>query len=103
MNTENNYFFEGTLVAAGWDKSECVNQASLYTQEDEDILLNHRFGMKTLKNYLNKRVRIWGNVIRDNNEGRRVNVKKIVNLIGDFSEPSSSPYNEYGDLVLPAA
>jgi hypothetical protein len=53
MKDQNDFFFEGTLIAAGWDKSDTVNQTSLYTQDDEDILLEHQNGIKTLKPYLN--------------------------------------------------
>ncbi len=82
-----NQVFEGTLVAAGWDKLEHVNKWSLYTQKDEDILLVHGLGMKKFSPYLNHKVRILGDVISNLSEERSVAVKKISKLLHGFTPP----------------
>ncbi len=76
--------FEGTLVAAGWDKFDHINQSSLYTKDDENIYLDHNLGMKKFKPFLNQKVRISGDVIEAAGLGRRVIVKKINRLSRGF-------------------
>jgi hypothetical protein len=77
MNT--NQIFEGTLMAAGWDRLDNVNQSSLYTQDDEDILLKHGLGIIKFKPFLNQKVKIWGNVTLNRNGERSITVKKLKN------------------------
>jgi hypothetical protein len=103
MKAENDYFFEGTLIAAGWDRADNVNQTSLYTQEDEDILLDHQNGVNVLKPFLNKKVRVWGKVLAQENDVRRVQVKKIMGFSGDFTKKVEPIFNEYEELSQPAA
>jgi hypothetical protein len=103
MKAENDYFFEGTLIAAGWDRADNVNQTSLYTQEDEDILLDHQHGVNVLKPFLNKKVRVWGDVLEQENDARRVQVKKIMGISGDFTKQTQPIYDEYDDFSQPAA
>ena len=73
--------YEGTIVAAGWDRFDDVNQSSLFTKEDEDILLDHGLGMKVFKDFLNHRVRVWGDIESNGRNERRINVKKIIKII----------------------
>ncbi|MDA8793426.1 hypothetical protein N9N67_09275 [Bacteriovoracaceae bacterium] len=102
MMIQTKHVFEGTLVAAGWDLLDHVNQASLYTQEDEDILLDHNLGIKKFKPYLNQRVRISGDIISTSRDGRRVLVKKISRLTGGFTKLIIPLHDEFGTLVKPA-
>ena len=95
--------FEGTLVAAGWDRQDNVNQSSLYTQDDEDILLDHNLGIRKFKPYLNQKVRISGDIISSNRDGRRVLVKKISRITGGFTKTIIPLRDEFDNLLLPAA
>jgi hypothetical protein len=69
--------FEGVLVPAGWDRQENINRLSLFTQDDEDIILKHRFGMRQFKPYLNQKVKIYGKISSNNNNERTIYVNKI--------------------------
>ncbi len=84
---EKNKVFEGTLVAAGWDDKDNVNLSSLYTQDDEDILLVHGTGMKKFSPYLNQHVKVWGDIISTKEDGRKFSVKKIRRLLRGFQKP----------------
>ncbi len=108
LNKENkmlkkNQVFEGTLVAAGWDRLDHVNQSSLYTQEDEDILLEHGSGIKKFTPFLNQKVRICGDISTNGSEERRIIVKKISRLLHGFTSPRAKRVDEFGNLILPAA
>lgn len=98
-----NQIFEGTLVAAGWDRLDHVNQSSLYTQDDEDILLDHGLGMKKFKPFLNQKVRIWGDVASNGREERRISVKKIIRILDGFTKPLVEKFDEFGNLIATAA
>lgn len=75
--------FEGTLVATGWDKLDHVIQSSLYTRDEEDILLEHKQGIKKFEPFLNQRVRVWGKIISNVIDERRICVTKIRKVIDD--------------------
>jgi hypothetical protein len=94
--------FEGTIVAVGWDKYEQINKTSLYTVDDEDILLEHTLGIKKLKLYLNKKVKVIGNLTSLNSDERKVAVKSICLLENGFSKPSVPVLDEFDDLIVPA-
>ncbi len=98
-----NQIFEGTLVAAGWDRLDHVNQSSLYTQDDEDILLEHGLGMKKFKPFLNQKVKIWGDIASNGREERKITVKKIIRILDDFTKPLVENFDEFGNLITPAA
>jgi len=95
-----NQFFEGTIVAAGWDNLDHVNKSSLYTQSNEDILLQHGVGIKKFTPFLNQKVRIWGDVISNDREERIISVKKITRLLGEFTKPLVSKFDEFGNLIV---
>jgi hypothetical protein len=80
MKLNQKQVFEGTLVAAGWDKFDHISQSSLYTQDDEDILLEHGLGMKKFKPFLNQKVRVSGEIISTARYRRRFKVKNISRL-----------------------
>ena len=82
-----NQVFEGTLIAAGWDRTDNVNQWSLYTPQEEDILLEHHSGIRKFKPYLNKKVRICGDITSSNKDGMKVFVRKINQLKDGFAKP----------------
>jgi len=98
-----NQFFEGTLVAAGWDRLDHVNQSSLYTQDSEDILLDHGLGIKKFEPFLNQRVRIWGDITSNGREERRISVKKIIRLVDGFTKPLAERLDDFGNSIAPAA
>ncbi len=98
-----NQVFEGTLVAAGWDRLDHVNQSSLYTQDDEDILLEHGLGMKKFIPFLNQKVRIWGDVASNGRKERRISVKKISRLLDGFTKPLVERFDEFGNSIAIAA
>ncbi len=98
-----NQIFEGTLVAAGWDRLDHVNQSSLYTQDDEDILLEHGLGIKKFMPFLNQKVKIWGDVTSNGREERRISVKRIVRLLDGFTKPLVEKFDEFGNLIATAA
>ncbi|MFT6068041.1 MAG: hypothetical protein ACJAT2_002175 [Bacteriovoracaceae bacterium] len=103
LKIQKDQIFEGTLVAAGWDKLDHINQSSLYTQEDEDILLEHKWGMKKFKPFLNQKVRIKGDIVSSIKDGRRVLVKEIIRLRGGFSESIYPHTGEFYKLLTPIA
>ena len=103
MMIQKNHVFEGTLVAAGWDRLDHVNQSSLYTQDDEDILLEHNLGIRKFKPFLNQKVRITGDIISTIRDGRRVLVKKISRLTGGFTKAAVPLRDEFDNLLMPAA
>jgi hypothetical protein len=103
MMIQKNQIFEGKLVAAGWDRLDHVNQSSLYTQDDEDILLEHHLGIRKFKPYLNQKVRITGDIISTIRDGRRVLVKKISRLTDGFKKPIIPLRDEFDNLLIPAA
>lgn len=98
-----NQIFEGTLVAAGWDKKEHVNQSSLFTQDEEDILLIHGLGMKKFKPFLNQKVRVWGDISSGRGEERKLSVKKICKLLNGFNKPIIEQFDEFGNIIHSAA
>ena len=97
-----NQIFEGTLVATGWDRLDHVSQSSLYTQDEEDILLKHGSGMDKFKPFLNQKARIWGDVNSNAREERQLSVKKIIKLLNGFTKPLVDKFDEFGDLIAPA-
>jgi hypothetical protein len=90
-------------VAAGWDKNDNINQSSLYTQDDEDILLEHNSGIKKFTPYINQRVRVTGDVISSDRNEKKILVKKITNIYGDYTQPLRDIYDEFENLISPAA
>jgi len=80
MKADKNQVFEGVIVAAGWDKLEHINQSSLYTEDDEDILLKHYMGISKFAPYLNQKVKVWGDVFSLNQKDRILTVSKIQRL-----------------------
>ena len=97
-----NQVFEGTLVPAGWDKLEHVNQSSLYTQDDEDILLEHKIGINKFKPFFNQKVRIWGKITSNSREERSILVNKIISLIDDCTKPLIDKFDNFGNLIVVA-
>lgn len=93
-----NQIYEGTLVAAGWDRKDHVNQLSLYTQDDEDILLVHSLGIKKFKPYLNQKVKICGDVVSNSREEKRISVKKISIMLNGFTKKKITKYDEFGNI-----
>jgi hypothetical protein len=87
-------------MAAGWDRLDNVNQSSLYTQDDEDILLKHGLGIIKFKPFLNQKVKIWGNVTLNRNGERSITVKKIKRLINGFTKPRIQKFDEFGNLNI---
>jgi hypothetical protein len=96
-NSLKNKVFEGTIVAAGWDKYEHVNKASLYTQDDEDILLEHNEGINIFKPYFNQKVIIFGDIISSSKNVRKVIVKNIFRLDGGYTKSLIPPLVELDD------
>ena len=94
--------YEGILTAAGWDNLENVNQSSLYTQEDEDILLEHKQGMRKFRPYLNQKVRIWGDIISTAHNGRKILVRKITRIFDGIANRSVRVGNQL-DLSIDQA
>jgi len=80
MIIEKNNTFEGLLVPAGWDNFERVNKTSLFTHDDEDILLKHNNGVKRFKPFMNEEVRITGDITSDSRNERTLVVSKITKL-----------------------
>jgi hypothetical protein len=72
---------EGVLVAAGWDTQGNISQASLYTHSGEDIILEHRFGLKKFKPFINERVRVSGLENLDSDDGRKMIVRRISRVL----------------------
>jgi hypothetical protein len=100
MKNQQNHVFEGTLVAAGWDKLDAVSKSSLYTQEDEDIMLDHGQGICELKPFLNHKVRISGVITSKGKDGRKLLVKKIVKLTKGFTRTVVPMRDEFDNLIM---
>jgi hypothetical protein len=97
-----NQIFEGTLVAAGWDRLDHVNQTSLYTQDNEDILLEHNLGIRKFKPYLNQKIRVSGDIISTIKDERRVLVRKITRIPGGLTILKIPLRDRFGNLLRPA-
>ena len=82
-------------MPAGWDKSDKINKSSLYTEDGEDILLEHRYGMKKFMSLMNKKVRIKGDVVSDDHEGKKVLVKRISKIGKVFCSPESTNKDKF--------
>ena len=98
-----NQIFEGTLVAAGWDTFDYITQLSLYTEEDEDILLVNDSAMKKFGPYLNQKVRISGIILSEKKDTRSIVVKDISRLSDGFTEhrlPSFDEFDEFDNLLM---
>lgn len=100
MKDQQDHIYEGTLVASDWDRLDNVSQSSLFTQEDEDILLDHSSGMKKFRPYLNQKVRILGKIVSINRDGKKVLVKKITRIIGDFKKSRNESLNGFDENIL---
>lgn len=103
QNTQKNQSFEGTIVAAGWDKHDHVDQSSLFTREEEDILLDHGLGINKFKPFFNQKVRILGDITTNSKAERRINVKKITRIISDFTKPLLRKRDEFGNILSAVA
>jgi hypothetical protein len=100
MKNQQEHVFEGTLVAAGWDKSDLVNKSSLYTQEDEDIMLDHDNGIAELKPFINHKVRVSGVITSRVKNGRGLLIKEINKLSNGFSRSVIPTRDEFDNLIL---
>jgi hypothetical protein len=87
MITESNSTFEGVLIPAGWDNKDNINQACLFTKDDEDILLKHSGGIKQLKPFLNQKVRVLGDIRSDSHNERTLLIRKITRIVDGFPKP----------------
>ncbi len=94
-----NQVFEGTVVAVGWDESDHVIQSSLYTQDDEDLLLDHGTGVRKFIPHLNKKVRVWGDIVSSDWEEKKILVRKISRLSEGFTKPSEALHDEFDNLI----
>lgn len=59
--------------------------------------------MKKFKPFLNQRVRIWGDVVSNSSEERRISVKKIIRIFDGFTKPLLEKFDEFGNLISSAA
>jgi hypothetical protein len=94
-----NQVFEGTLVAIGWDSLDFINQLSLYTPSDEDILLEGCQGIHRFAPYINQKVRILGDITSTGKDNRKISVKKITKLTKGFTKSERPLRDEYGELL----
>lgn len=98
MMIKKNQTFEGTLIAAGWDHLDHVTQLSLYTEDDEDILLERHCAIRKFAPYMNQEVRVLGDVTSSDRDGRRITVKKISKLLDGLSKPAREDRGELNYL-----
>ena len=101
MKDHAEHIYEGTLIASNWDRLDNVCESSLFTQEDEDILLEHSAGMKKFRPYLNQKVRILGQIVSINRDGKKVMVKKITRIFGEFTEQFANKLKYFDENSLP--
>lgn len=99
MSILRNQTFEGTLTAIGWDQLDHANKLSLFTPDDEDIILEHSSQVKRFAPYMNKKVKIIGDLTSSEKDGRRVAVRKISKLKGHFTESSTTRRDEFVSLI----
>jgi hypothetical protein len=100
MRTEEENIIEGVLVPAGWDTSEKVVQTSLFTQQEEDILLKHSEGLGELKPFINQKVRVVGDIESNSRNERTLLVSKISKLPNGFTDPLPEDTMESEEMFL---
>jgi hypothetical protein len=100
MRTEEDNIIEGVLVPAGWDTSEKVVQTSLFTQQEEDILLKHSEGLAGLKPFINQKVRVVGDIESNSRNERTLLVSKISKLTNGFTDPLPEDNRESEEMFL---
>jgi hypothetical protein len=98
MITERNTIYEGVLTPAGWDKLDNVNQTSLFTKEDEDILLKHSNGVNQFKPFLNQKVKVLGDIKSDSRNERTLIVRKITRMFESLQRPLFKISNQFKDM-----
>ena len=78
METKSNQNFYGIITPASWGKGNEIKKLCLYTDDGEDILLDHDLGIKKLKPFINKYVKVTGKMVSDDHDGRKVLVKRVL-------------------------
>ncbi len=97
MTIKGSKTYEGTVVAAGWDRLSFVRKVNLVTKDNEDIHLIHGQGVNKFKPYLNHRVRVTGIVVSNGNNKKFCTVQKIMDLQGCHTG-LGKPSNENPEL-----
>ena len=99
MTITRNQTFEGTLVAVGWDHLDRPNKLSLFTFDEEDILLDQVSNINRFSPYMNKKVRIFGDITSTEKDCRRVAIKKISTLVNGLTMTSNPNRDELGNRI----
>lgn len=78
MKTNKYKTIRGTITPISWDKQGKIVKYSIYTEDDEDILLKGGGLEKVFKRLKNKRVKIFGDFLSRLNEIKVLQVKKAL-------------------------
>ncbi|PIR35930.1 MAG: hypothetical protein COV37_05930 [Bdellovibrio sp. CG11_big_fil_rev_8_21_14_0_20_39_38] len=70
----------GTLNPIHWDKEDDVDQFSIYSDEEEDIIIEEFHNKKRLSRLINKRVLARGKIRIDENGEKHIKLKMIKEL-----------------------
>ncbi len=98
----------GTLNPIHWDRKGKIKQFSIYSEDEEDIIIEGYQNKSKLKKLLNKRVLATGTVRTDDNGQKFIYLKKIKELTGPTSPaislvkpPDLGLWNEEYSLSIP--
>ena len=75
----------GTLNPIRWDKNGRIKQFSIYSEEEEDVIIEHFQNKRKLTKLLNKRVIAVGKVRLDEEGNKYIKLKNIKELTGPTS------------------
>ncbi len=75
----------GTLNPIRWDKNGRIKQFSIYSEEEEDVIIENFQNKRKLTKLLNKRVIAVGKVRLDEDGNKYIKLKSIKELTGPTS------------------
>jgi hypothetical protein len=74
MNKKSQTNFVGTIIAISWDQNDHPKKFSLYTDRDEDIIIEDQNEIRRFTPFLNKRVKLTGRITSSLRDERKIRV-----------------------------
>ncbi len=71
-------FLTGVLSPSSWDKNDEIDGYSIFTEEEEDVILEGRDLERNFETFKNKKVRVSGKFLKTLNEERVFEVSKTM-------------------------
>lgn len=97
INKESEESIVGTLNPISWDRNDGIKQFSIYSTDEEDIIIEGYTNKRKLIGMLNKRVLAKGNIRIDENGDKFIRIKEIKKISGQ-----SSPTNNFFGPTVPS-